>query len=126
MDDREQGTGLVSSLAGVLVFLGFLLLAVQVLVHLYATSVVSVAAFDAARLASGAGGVSAPAARAHGLGLVGGYAEDVRTFDVDVGTDAVSVHVVADSPAVLPAMFGRLTGIGVIDRTVVLRRERFQ
>ncbi|MDP8969034.1 MAG: hypothetical protein M3N52_00690, partial [Actinomycetota bacterium] len=73
--DGEAGTGLVSSLAGITAFLGFLLPAVQVLIHLYATSVVSAAAFDAARLASGASGADAAAARAHGLSLVGGHAQ---------------------------------------------------
>lgn len=124
--DGEGGTGLVSSLAGIAAFLGFLLLAVQVLVHLYATSVVSVAAFDAARLASGAAGGDAKAARAHGLSMVGGYRQEVRTFDVDIGADVVAVRVVADSPALLPAAFGRVTGIGVIERSVVLRREGFR
>jgi hypothetical protein len=35
-----------------MIFLGFLLLATQVLLHLYATSTVSAAAFDAARRAA--------------------------------------------------------------------------
>ena len=42
---------------GVAIFLGFLLLASQVMVHLYATSTVTAIAFDEARRASTDGGV---------------------------------------------------------------------
>ncbi|MFO7779858.1 MAG: hypothetical protein R6V28_16025 [Nitriliruptoraceae bacterium] len=41
---------------GVAIFLGFLLLATQVMVHLYATSTVTAVAFDEARRASTEGG----------------------------------------------------------------------
>ena len=44
----ERGTGAVSSLAGVAAFLAFLLLAVHVILGLYATSIVTDAAADAA------------------------------------------------------------------------------
>jgi hypothetical protein len=46
---REHGTGLVSSIAGVTVFLAFLFFAVQLLCNLYATSVVTSTAYDGAR-----------------------------------------------------------------------------
>ncbi|MBX3285681.1 MAG: hypothetical protein KF703_10085 [Actinobacteria bacterium] len=45
----EDGTGLVGSLATVVVFVSLLLFAAHVLVALYARSVVSAAGFDAAR-----------------------------------------------------------------------------
>ena len=104
-------------------FLAFLLFAAQVLVHLYATSFVNAAAFDAARLASGARGVSSAAAQEHGLEVLGSYASRVSTFSVTTGTEQVTVHVQAQSPALLPAAFGRVFGTSSIDRTVVLRRE---
>ncbi len=119
----ERGAGAISAVAGVAVFLVFLLLAVQVLVHLFATSAVSAAAFDAARLASGADGGGAAAARGHGLTVLGGFAGDVRAFDVAVGADSVTVHVVADSPALLPEALARVLGAAGIDRTVTVRRE---
>ena len=120
----DDGVGLVSTLFGVAMVLGFLLLASHVLVHLYARSAVAAAAYDAARMASGSEGVSAAAASAHGLSVLGGFADRVHTFDVSVGADEVRVHVTADSPALLPATFGRVLGIDEIDRTVTVRVER--
>ena len=120
--DEEAGVGLVSSVAGIFVFLAFLLFAAQVLVHLFATSYVNAAAFDAARLASGSAGDAAQA-REHGMDVLGSYSERVSTFDVAVGAESVTVHVQARSPALLPAMFGRVLGTSSIDRRVTLRRE---
>lgn len=118
----EAGVGLVSSVAGIIVFLAFLLFAAQVLVHLFATSYVNAAAFDAARLASGSAG-NAVQAREHGMDVLGGFAGRVSTFDVAVGAQSVTVHVQARSPALLPATFGRVFNTSSIDRRVTLRRE---
>lgn len=49
----QAGSSAITSVFGVAIFLGFLLLATQTLVHLYATSVVTSVAFDEARRASG-------------------------------------------------------------------------
>ena len=119
----ESGAGLVSTLAGVLVFLFFVLFAAQVLVHLFATSYVNAAAFDAARLASGSATVTAAAAREHGLGVLGSFSSRVSAFDVEVGATAVTVRVRADSPALVPGVMGRGLGSASIDRTVTVRRE---
>ena len=120
---EETGSGLVSTLAGVLVFLFFVLLAAQILVHLFATSYVNAAAFDAARLASGSDAVSAAAAREHGLGVLGSFSSRVSAFDVEVGATSVTVRVRADSPALVPGAMGRGLGAAAIDRTVTVRRE---
>ena len=45
----DRGAGLVSAVAGVVAFLAFLFFAVQLLYNLYATSVVTATAYDAAR-----------------------------------------------------------------------------
>ena len=119
----EDGAGLVSSVAGVLVFLAFLLFAAQILVHLFASSFVNAAAFDAARLASGSAGVSESAAAEHGLAVLGSYSSRVSVFSVDIGAEQVNVRVQADSPALRPAAFGRVIGTASIDRRVSLRRE---
>ncbi len=121
---EEDGAGLVSSVAGVLVFLAFLLFAAQVLVHLFATSFVNAAAFDAARLASGGAGVSEQAAEQHGLSVLGSFASRVSTFNVDIGVETVTVRVQARSPALLPATFGAVVGTASIDRSVTVRREQ--
>lgn len=119
----ENGVGVVSSVAGLTAFLAFLLFAAQVLVHLFATSYVNAAAFDAARLASGSAPVSQSAARAHGLEVLGSYASRVSAFTVAAGPEQVTVHVEAQSPALLPAAFGRAIGVSSINRTVTVRRE---
>jgi hypothetical protein len=122
--DAEDGAGLVSTVFGIAMVLMFLMLAAHVLVHLYATAAVSAAAYDAARLASGSDAVTPAAASAHGLDVLGGFSEKVRTFDVAVGADRVRVRVTADSPALLPVVFGRVLGTDAIDRTVTVRVER--
>lgn len=121
--DDEAGVGLVSSLAGIMVFLAFLLFAAQLLVHLFATSYVNAAAFDAARLASGAAGVSSAAAEAHGRSVLGAYGGRA-SFQVMSGEQEVVVRVRTRSPALLPRVFGRIIGAENIDRTVILRREQ--
>ncbi len=120
----DGGAGLVSTLAGTLAFLMCLLLAAHVLVHLFASSFVNAAAFDAARVASGTAGADPTAARAHGLAVLGDYADRVTTFAVHVGDDVVMVVVEADSPALLPRGFGRMADMASIRRTVTLRREQ--
>lgn len=121
--EEEDGAGLVSTLAGGLVFLVFLLFAVQLLVHLFAVSFIDAAAFDAARMASAHRDDGAVVARAHGLAVLGSFADRVSSFDVAIAADSVSVRVEARSPALLPAAFGRIAGIDEISRTVTLRRE---
>ena len=102
---------------GVAVFLLFLLFAVQVLFGLYATSVVSAAAFDAATSVAAQDGNGVPpaeaAARRH-IGALGGRA----TFTWDVQDDTVRLTVVAPRP--------RLLDLAAPDirRTVRVRRER--
>lgn len=57
---QDDGTGLVSSIVGVTIFLVLLLYAVQLALNLYATSTVTAVAFDAARRVAGTeGGPSA-------------------------------------------------------------------
>jgi hypothetical protein len=120
---QESGAGLVSTLGGVLVFLFFVLFTAQILVHLFASSYVNAAAFDAARLASGSEAVTPGAARAHGLGVLGSFASRVAAFDVETGPSTVTVRVRAASPALLPGVLGRGLGLATIDRTVTVRRE---
>jgi hypothetical protein len=114
---------MIGTLAGFGAFLGFLLLAVQLLVHLYATSMVTAAAYDAARLASGTQ-VTSGAAESHGRSLLGGFSSRVTTFAVVDNGDHVVVRVQAQSPSLLPAAFGAAAGFSSIDREVIARREQ--
>ena len=129
---EDRGAGLVSTTAGVTVFLVLLLFSTQVLYNLYATSVVTAAAYDAARVVAGA------AARGDTLGaeqagkarfrqLLGRYGTDrVEALDFGESTDDVVVlHVRSRNPNLLLGRVGR-RAFGVIDRRVRVRVERFQ
>ena len=112
-------------------FLALLLFAVQVLVGLHATTVVTAVAYDAAKTVAGAdaasavgGGRSAAQARATAdarrrLGRVG----DDASFTWGATGDAVVLTVRAPRPRVLPAaLVGGVTPPDVV-RTVRVRIE---
>ena len=125
----ERGGGPISAWLGFVVFLGLLLFAVQALFNLYATSVVTAVAYDAARRVAVADGGTASigAAEADARRALGRYGERV-TFDWS-GTDdgqvvVLSVH--ARNPTrLLPALAGPLA-FDEIDRTVRVRVETFR
>src|SRR3546814_9368721 len=80
--DRESGTGLISSAAGVVVFLMFLMPAVQLLFGLYATSHVNAIAYDAVQRDAGGGAPSLEEIEAdarNSTGRIGKADEVVRT-----------------------------------------------
>jgi hypothetical protein len=118
------GQGVLASLVGVLVFLLLLLLAVQVVFHLYATSVVTAATFDGARLAAASGGLGQDEAATHVRGLLGRYGEDRVEVSFAPDPDDVVLTVVAESPSVLPATLRRPMRMDRIERTVRVRIER--
>ncbi len=111
-----------------MVFLGLLLFAVQALFNLYATSVVTAVAYDAARrVAVADGGPSSTAgAEADARRALGRYGGRV-TFDwsgSDGETVVLSVH--ARNPTrLLPSMAGPLA-FDEIERTVRVRVEEFR
>jgi hypothetical protein len=123
----ERGGGPLSAWFGFVVFLVLLLFAVQVLFNLYATSVVTSVAYDAARKVAGQHGGPESQARAEGDArrALGRYGARV-TFEWDSSGDVVALRVRATSPSVLfPAMAGPVA-FGDIDRTVRVKVERFQ
>lgn len=117
----ERGSGIVSSLGGVTMFLAFLLLAVHVVVGLYAASVVTDAATAGARRVAGSSVTDDPEA-AHraeakirdALGALG----DSASISWELGPDTVAVTVRVRRPGIL-----RPFGTGSIERTVRVRRE---
>jgi hypothetical protein len=127
---EERGAGLISTAAGVLVFVVFLLFAVQLLFGLYAATTVTAVANDAAQRAAA---FAAPPlqiiegdARAN-LGQVGDEAEftwAMADSDGDGESDTVVLRVVARPPRLVPASIGSSVGIGDIDRTVRVRLEQ--
>jgi hypothetical protein len=128
----ERGAGLVSTLAGVTAFLVLLLFAAQLLVNLYAASTVTAAAFDAARVVAGSDGGRDAELEAEGmarrlLGTAGRTAEFRWRYvdtDGDRADDHVELRVRAASPTnLLPSV---RSPFQTIDRTVVVRSERFR
>ncbi len=124
---RETGAGVIGSIAGVTIFLILLAFAVQVLVGLYATSVVTAATYDAARTLAGADQGDSPAGRASAeataRGQLGRFGERA-TFRWDNDADTVRLHVRAPRPNLLPRSLADGTGLGDIERTVRVRVER--
>jgi len=122
----EEGTGFLGSVVGVTVFLVLLLFAVQLVLNLYATSVVTGAAYEAARVVAGeAGGDAAvPEAEAHVRALLGRFADHGGRLELSwdlSSADVVRLTVMAWRPSLLthvPFPFER------VERTVTVRRER--
>jgi hypothetical protein len=122
----ESGSGPISTVFGVAIFLGFLLLATQTLVHLYASSTVSTAVFDAASRAAADGGGGCGAAVDRARWLLGEYGAraDVR-LTCDPSGDSLRLTLQGPTPANLLAGFGQVVGSQGIERTATVRFERF-
>jgi Flp pilus assembly protein TadG len=118
----ERGVGILSSVFGLMFFLVFMLLAVQVMWSLYATSVVTAAAYDAGRVAARTGDPTAGEARFENT--IGEYDADVA-ITVPAGPGIVTVVVTGENPTVLPSRFARVLPFGTINRTVEVRNEVF-
>lgn len=132
MTARDRGVGAISTAAGVLVFLVFLLGAVQLLFALYASSTVTAVANDAVQRAASAAAPSLAVieedARA-ALGEVGDAADftwAIDDADGDGRDDTIVLRVVAAPPRFVPRSVGEGLGFGVIDRTVRSRVEELQ
>jgi hypothetical protein len=132
---NDRGTGLVSTIAGVTVFLAFLLFSVQLLLNLYATSVVSDVAYDGARSVAGyeiqAGGDTAvrremAVQERRMRRLLGGYQRRVAFDWSGTTADSVRLRVRAENPTMLLRSLGGRLPFTSIDRTVVVRVERLQ
>lgn len=121
----EDGSGNVSALFGVAVFLSFLLVGSQVLLHLYTTSTITAAAFDAARRAAAIDGGGCGQAPTRVRALLGSYGQraEVRV-DCRETADWLEVSVAGPSPARGAARtFGKLTNLDTIERSATVRRE---
>jgi hypothetical protein len=131
-DDR--GVGMVPTAVGFVVFLVFLLLAVQVLYGLYATSTVRGALNDAAsRAANGAAGDADLARLAddaeRSLGPMGRRTTILLRLeddDADGVPDVVVGSALADPPRFVPPPLSGVAGLDDIDVSVRVRIERFR
>mgnify|MGYP005813844175 CR=1 FL=1 len=129
----DDGTGLLALSAGVLVFLAFLLFAMQLLIGLHARTSVTTAAFDGARMVATApidhsdpGQVRTAQVRAEQrvrslLGRMGTQA----TIDWSGSTgDAIAVRVRVAPPRFLLPGLSSVAGTRTIDQTARVRVEQ--
>ncbi len=128
----DRGAGLLSSVAGVVVFLVFLLFAVQLLFGLYASSTVNAVANDAATRAASANApaielIEAEARRSLGdIGARASFRWAVEDTDGDGGDDTVVLEVVARPPRFIPPSIGGAIGLDEVRHTVRVRGEEVQ
>ena len=128
----QAGTGLVGTTVGVTIFLAFLLLATQVLLGLYTTSLVTSAPVDAAtavaRAADPTSGPTQQDASDRARRRLGAFARRENAFELDWSSttaDDVVVVVHARTMSLLPPSFGAALG-NRIDRTIHVRAEHLR
>lgn len=129
---REAGTGLLATSAAVLVFLLFMLFAVQVTITLYATSTINAAGYDAARhvasftvdhqspSALNAATAEAEAQFRQMLGEFGRRAD----LQWEISDEQVRLHVKATAPSLVPSTLARTTRLTNLDRIFTVRVEK--
>lgn len=97
----EAGTGVIGTVTGVTVFVTLLLFAVQVLIGLHATTVVTAAAYDAAKSVAGADRPPPEVAVATARQRIGRWGERA-VFVWAIDDETVSLTVRAPRPTLLP------------------------
>lgn len=130
---RQDGSSPVTASISLMMFLGFLFLSSQVLVHLYASSVVAAAVFETARVVAAEGNRCAVAgsgladARALVRDRLGPYGEH-PSLEVDCAADGqtTTVRVRIESPARALATPVFASGLFEIDRTATMRTEQLR
>jgi hypothetical protein len=133
MSRGDRGAAMIGTTTGLLVFLLLLLFAVQASVALSTRSLVTAAAYDAARDVAGYSSsasraevrVRAEAQLRERLGRFGRDHLRVEWLDVD-DPDVVRLQVVAEPPSLLPHALGDPLGVTVTDRTVEVRVEQWR
>lgn len=126
----DRGVSTIGTALGFAVFLLLMLTAVQVLFNLYATSMVTAAAHDAAREVAGfrssgsrcAAAVEAEQEFHRDLGAYGRHGRASLEWTCD-DPSTVTVRVRATHPSVLPHRLRGLVGLGRLDRAIEVRVE---
>jgi Flp pilus assembly protein TadG len=124
-EGRDRGTAIVGTLVGFTIFILLLLVAVQTLVHLYASSTVSAATFDAAwAVATEPNDEAAeiPIAETQARRRMGRLGSSATFRWLEADGQQVAVEVEVRSPGFLPFSSSLLQ----VQRTVVVRTERFR
>lgn len=122
----DRGTGVVSAIVGVTIFLVLLLYAAQLALNLYATSTVTAVAFDAARRVAGSDGGAAATdeAEAQARGMLDRFEDNGGTLEFQWDTSRDDV-VVLDVTAERRPLLSRVrVPYQRVHRTVRVRWER--
>ncbi len=126
----DSGTGIISAVFGIGVFLSLVLVAVQVTYYLYAKSTVQAAAYDAVWEVTAAG----PGGATSGLGiaeaqsnvlmnrLIGRYSR-FATYRWKESATAVSLTVHLQLPTIIPTQLATSAGLDSISTKVSLANE---
>ena len=120
-DGGERGSGIFSMALGLLFFFGFLVFTVNVMYNLYATSVISSLALDAAHDVAERNGSSPDVAEAEFREQVGADVE----FSIVILDDTVQANVRWETNALLPQI-SDARAFGVLERTFEVRVEEQQ
>ena len=127
---NDRGAGVVGTAAGFLVFMLLLLAAIQLLFNLYATSMVTAAAHDAAAEVAGfrssadrCAAVEAADRRfTEALGTYGAAGHATLEWTC-TDPDVVRVRIRATHPSVLPPRLIGLRSLSELDRSIEVRIE---
>jgi hypothetical protein len=128
---NDRAAGLISTAAGVVVFLMFLLLSVQLLFGLYASTTLTAVANDAAQRAAARGAPPLAVIEAEARASLGRVGDDadftwlIEDADGDGEGDTVVLRLVATPPRFVPASLGDPMGVGSVRRTARVRIEEF-
>jgi Flp pilus assembly protein TadG len=117
----ERGSGILSMSLGLLVFFALLVFTIQVMYNLYATSVITSLALDAARDVAERDGLSVAEAEAEFRDHVSGEV----AFDIVVIGDTVQASVQWETRSLFPSI-NDARAFGVLDRTFEVRVEEQQ
>ncbi len=120
---NEDGAGLVALPWSILAFGAFLMLAVQVAVYLFGTSIVTANGHEATRQAAlGGGGPHAVADAERWLRSSFGSSLDVESTRWTATADTVALDVVVRLPSLLPDAAAPM-GLHTVERRFEARRE---
>ena len=117
---NERGASLLGSIFGVFFFLMFLMFALQMMVGAYATSAITAAGYDAARLASQTQNRAAAEARFNAMGF------DNASISIDIIGENVVATITASNPSFLPPPWNDNLPFAEVDRQIIIRVEEFQ
>lgn len=126
--ERERGQSLITSVAAIAVFLGFLMFAVHICVNLYANTTVTANAYDAARRVARVSaeddrGAAAAQAEADLRENLGGYSSRIRELRWTLGEDVISLYIRVENPSFL--IFSDAdVGVGEVEKTIRVRVEK--